>query len=381
MRLGRVCSVMVATTMAAALGIPAATAASPVWRREPGGRLEAIAAKAGTVYVTGEIRTGARAWSLVVAKFRPSGALDWRRTWRVQKHDWHAAGRSLVVAPDGGVLVGGSSGYGEGGDALLLRYSPDGRLLWERTIPTEQGHARIVGLAVLGDRVIAAVTDQGCCAIWDHDGYVQAFGLDGSLSWRTQFEVRGVPPGTWDSVAALVARDGWIVVAGEVDRGYWRDDAGPLPDEDLALMALDAAGRVRWTRVLGDGPTGPDGDRATDVDMRGRLLIVTGSMMRTRYSGRAWVGAFGLDGHRRWTRRFIGEANAVSVAPWGAVYVGEARWSNDGPEVSRLRGYAPHGDLLRSRPVGTGPEVWITDVAAARSVYVTWGRQLQRWRR
>ncbi|HEX6844925.1 MAG TPA: hypothetical protein VF235_07420 [Actinomycetota bacterium] len=384
MRWHRTMATLLAAGMVAALGLPAARAEAPMWRREPGGTLEAVAEGGGFVYVTGSVR-----WSddLVVAKYSTSGALLWRRTWRVRKHDWHASGETLALAPDGGVYVGGASGFGEGADALLLRYSPDGRLLWERTLATQEGHAHIVGLAVLGDRVVAAVADGGCCAIWDHDAYVQAFGHDGSRAWRTDFEVRGVPAGTWDSVSALAVGAGRIVVAGEVDRAFWAGDSKPLPDEDLAIQTLGPTGRVLWTRVLGDGRTGRDWDRTTDVDMRGSLVVVTGTTWRTRHEEpQAWVGAFDLDGHRRWTRRWgegarFRSATAASIAPWGGVYVGTATWPNEGAAVSFLRRFTPAGTLRWSRLVGGSPHGFVTDASAHDAVYVTVGRQLQRWRR
>lgn len=386
---GKVFVVVIVGSLVAALGAPIVRAApSPIWRRAPGGALEAVVTGAhDSIYVTGQLRGGARIWSLVVAKYAANGGQRWRRTWRVPRHDWNATGESLAAAPDGGVYVGGSSGYGEGGDALLLRYASNGRLLWERTLPTHEGRAHIVGLAARGGRVVAAVADAGCCATWDHDAYVQAFGADGALLWRTDFEVRGVHVGTWDSVAGLaMGANGRSFVAGEVDRGIWEGDPAPLPDEDIAIQALGPTGRVLWTKVISDGRSGRDWDQATDIDVRGDLVVVTGmAIVMRRQEPRAWVGAFDTDGHHHWTRRWGGgerfrSATAVAIARWGGVYVGTALSPLTGPAASSLRRYDRGGGFVWTRVLGTVRGGFVNGIATSGSVYLTLGRQLQRWR-
>ena len=63
-------------------------------------------------------------------------------------------------------------------------------------------------------------------------------------------------------------------------------------------------------------------------------------------------------------------ANALTIAPWGPIYVGTE---------SSLRRYSPTGTLVWERPTpDAGP---VTDVAAGGSVYLTTGTELQRWRR
>lgn len=356
-------------------GVPSASAAGPTWRREPGGSLTAVTIGTnGHVYVTGSIRGKGYSRALVVAKYGPHGRLVWRRTWRVQRHDWHAIGESLAPAPDGGVYVGGASGYGEGADALLIRYAPDGHRLWERTVATREGHARVAGLAATDGGVIAAIDDHGCCAIWDHEGHVQAFGADGSLGWRRDFEVPWIPVATWDAATAVaVGAGGRIFVGGEVDRAEWLGYPKPLPDEDRVVQALSPGGRVLWTRVMGRAGIRKD-DRIRAIATGGGLVVATGESA-TRAGAKPWVGAFDTDGARSWTRvlgrgRRYRSARAVTVAPWGPIFVGvEAslhRYSKAGALLA--------ADLLPGRESVTG-------AVASGALYLTSGHELQRWPR
>ncbi len=157
------------------------------------------------IYVTGSI-DGPRGDALIVAKYGSRRGLAWRRTWRHAGRLWHAAGVAIAPATEGGVYVGGYSGYGtgEGGDALLLRYSATGRLRWHLTLPTSLGTAIVVGLSASPLGVVAAIEDSGCCDIAaDRDGYVQAVRADGSSSWRNAFEAPGIPAATRDIASGV----------------------------------------------------------------------------------------------------------------------------------------------------------------------------------
>jgi hypothetical protein len=359
-------------------GAPAMAVDGPIWRRTPGGAAALTVTPSRRIYVVGSIR-GKRGDALMVAKYGPQGRLIWRRTWRHAGPLWHAAGGAVAPAPGGGVFVGGDTGHGtgEGGDALLLRYSATGRLRWRRELPEEFGTSMVSGLAATSYGVVATVEDFGCCdSAVERDGYVQAFRADGARVWRSAFEAPGIDPDTRDAPEAVATS--WadrVYVVGSIDRRVYREGAPP-PDVDRMIQALDRHGRVVWTRVNGrDGHRTYD-DRLGDVAVRRGLVVVAGSSWsRSGHRTVAWLAAIGPDGQRRWADAWDGaghqaHATAAAIAPWGPIYVGTDR---------SLRRYTRAGGLREERP--TPDDAWVTDVAARGAVYLTAGRELQRWRR
>jgi hypothetical protein len=361
------------------VGVPAAAGRGTVWRREPGGRLAAVTVGAsGHVYVTGSIM-GRHGDALMLAKYGVHGHLIWRRTWRHAGRLWHAHGVSIASAPGGGVYAGGGTGYGtgEGGDALLMRYSADGRILWRREIAQKYGTAIVVALAASPLGVVAAVEDFGCCDIAvEREGFLQAFRSDGTPWWRNLFEAPGIAAETRDTAwGVAMGSGGRVYASGSIDRRVYRQDVPP-PDVDRIVQALSPRGGVMWTRVTDLDGTRQYWDEASDVAAKGALVVAAGtSWPRSGARTRAWVGAFDTDGRRRWSDVWGGGrrqrfADAIAIAGWGPVYVGTE---------SSLRRYGRIGALEWERPVPGGAGV--SDVAAVGAVYVASGPELQRWRR
>lgn len=373
----RSCAISLLVSSVVLAGVAATAGEGPVWRREPGGRLVAVTVGAtGHVYVTGSIR-GKRGDALMVAKYGGRGHRLWRRTWRHAGALWHAHGVSIAPAPGGGVYVGGYTGHGtgEGGDALLMRYSADGRILWRREIAEANGTAIVVGLAASADGVVAAVEDHGCCDIAvEREGYLRAFLAHGTPWWSSPFEAPAIAAETRDTAwGVAIGSGGRVYAAGSIDRRIYRDGAPP-PDVDRIVQALSPRGRVLWTRVTGHDGTRRYNDDASDVAVREALVVAVGtSWPRIGSRMRAWVGAFDTEGGRRWTEGWGGRqrfATAVAIAPWGPIYVGTE---------SSLRRFTRTGALAWERPI-PGDRV-VSDVATSGAVYVVTGPELQRWRR
>jgi hypothetical protein len=148
-------------------------AGNQVWRREfgsgPGFLGDDILTSIAVdplegVYVTGytsgvmEGTTNQGGRDIFVVKVDRNGNRLWSRQYGTDYHDF---GNSLAADPEGGVYVAGGRDhpdfrFGRYGDALLLRYSPDGTLLWNRQLDggyfddawdvvADQGGVRLVG--------------------------------------------------------------------------------------------------------------------------------------------------------------------------------------------------------------------------------------------
>ncbi len=359
---------IVQLTPTRAVGAP-----STEWSKQIAVRLSSAAVDAaGNVYATGDrVDRSADRTYMVLYKFGPAGALQWKRAWR-PSHAW-ARGADLAIGDDGSLYLSGvmnMEGY-EGNEWFIRKYSPAGSLLWRletpnwRT-PSEVGHAETIsGIAVGAGLVAASGYSFGCCGDVDHDGWVRTYDLDGDLKWTSPFEAPH-PVGTNDAANAITISGigrvyvaGWIATAAESD--------ADMADHEIMVQKLGPSGGVVWTHVFFDYHK-KDRDGATDVSVRGEHLMVTAES-GGNYRGRAphaWLASLTFDGGVRWTRTWgtksalAAQPSAVSVDPSGSTYVvGVQRDpSNDGTNAF-VRKYSASGSLLWSIALEDA-ERWMT---------------------
>src|SRR5439155_8573257 len=80
----------------------------------------------GSVYVAGFTFTfGIGQGDALLLKFAPDGTLVWARTWGSPGFD---SAHDLAIGPDGGIYIAGDTNN----DAFLVKFAPDGTLVWER---------------------------------------------------------------------------------------------------------------------------------------------------------------------------------------------------------------------------------------------------------
>jgi uncharacterized delta-60 repeat protein len=162
----------------------------------------------GGVLVTGTSAGPATGYAddVLTAKYSATGQLLWTRRFDGADQAWDFP-YDLAATSDGGAVVAGhTEGPNSGADPLLLRYGPDGSLLWQNTKGTNGGDsARGVVLDSAGNVYVAGST-------WSNktgfDVLVMKFRPNGVRDWQL----------------------GW-------DGGEGRGDAGQA-------IALDAQGRV-----------------------------------------------------------------------------------------------------------------------------------------
>lgn len=167
-------------------------------------------------------------------------------------------GMAVVGMPDGGAVIAGFTNRtaANGYDGLLMRLSPGGQVLWERTLG---GGA----WDFLHD--IAITADEGLVAVG------QTFGQGGGDAWVVRTDAAGdtlwtraLGDGGLDLANAVVVMDdGGIALAGscEVDG-----------QQDALVVLLDAMGGTQWSRAVGGDSLDMGNDIIATID--GRLSIV-----------------------------------------------------------------------------------------------------------
>ena len=221
--------------------------------------IDVAAASDGSVYVAGDTN-GFGANGAFLVKFDADGNVTWERTYDVGTQNF-ASGQGVAIGPDGSVyLTGSATVFGVGMNALLVKFAPDGSLIWERTWQQKDAsEASGIAVAANGDvyitgRAVVFRTD-------DTDAFVAQFEPDGRVHRAA----------TWGGVdlqigqAVALAPDGSVRVAGGT--------SGPPP------YSFDNASKREGTPVSVIGtPTGvittPDG---TATDPNGIVLTPNGS--------------------------------------------------------------------------------------------------------
>src|SRR6266511_4118128 len=218
----------------------------------------------GSVYAAGQTDSFGGFGHLFVLRFAPDGTLVWQRIRDVATDAAVGTGQAITVAPDGSIYAAGVTPRAVVGefDMLLLKLDAQGTLVWQRTYSAADVADARGGVAVGSDGSvyvaggIQAVTRRTAV----NDTFVAKFGADGSLIWD-----RGFGGDQGDFPGGVVGRaDGTVLIGGEsASFGAGSDDA--------FLLQLDANGRGVACNSWG----GPGIDHGDDVELapNGTILL------------------------------------------------------------------------------------------------------------
>jgi len=357
---------------AMAAGPPGGTsgdAPSTRWTRMFGWHLNDVAAvNAGRVYVVGSTRSnGGPGHAALIRRYAPDGTRVWARKWQIRKG--YAFANDVTVGADESVYVAGSvaSTQSEGGGFVLLKYSPGGKLLWQR-VTSGWLHSKsegASGVAVIGDVVVIAGGNSGCCGDPFSDGWLRAYDTeDGHWLWTTQFEAPRIT-GTNDAANAVAAGPGGFYAAGWVARRQERSDQS-FVNHDAMVEKVTASGKVKWTRVVSDGVR--DHDEAVDLVGADDGIRVLGYMDEREttdpfsfHRGHGWLRSYGPGGDVVWTRAWGFKPSelpgGLGLATDGSVVIaGEQRDPVDHLTNLAVRSYDGEGTLRWSKSLD--PKKW-----------------------
>jgi hypothetical protein len=221
---------------------------TPLWRKTWGGAGDDAAGGvcidgSGNIYYSGYTTSfGAGGSDTFLLKRSSDGVPLWQKTWGGTGNE---TTYGLDVDIVGNVYVGGfTSSFGAAWtDAFLLKYAPDGTLLWQR-MWGGPGDENVSGIAVdgSGNVFVTGRTNSIGFGAGLYDIFVLKYDTDGLLLWQ---EAWG---GTDNEIAGSPATD----IVGNVYIPGGTASFGVLPgSSDAAVLKLDPSGNVLWQKTWG----------------------------------------------------------------------------------------------------------------------------------
>jgi uncharacterized delta-60 repeat protein len=307
---------------------------------------------AGNVFVTGwsyEYVHGPPEEIIVDAatlKYDPDGTLLWEHRYRLPGHNNQP--QDIITDSAGNAYVTGAAWVNGAFDLMLLKYSPDGGLLWDRIIG-KTGDRWDAGYALALDPdenpVAAGYTEPFNFSDAFIDGYLVKFSSNGNLLWQRDRESCSNGLGWW---RVAITATGQIYALGEIA------PCGDLPHVWTSQYSAD--GTLLWDRHY-------DGTANESNYARGLALTPAGGAI---VSGTSWdfgpQGGFTNivtiryepDGAEAWRRlEKAGFDHALgydaAVDSLGRAYVTGYGFNQNNEEDMITLCYTPAGDLAWTR--------------------------------
>jgi uncharacterized delta-60 repeat protein len=297
---------------------------------------------AGNVYVTGYNNNG-NAVDLVTFKYSSNGVLLWEQRYITSGNNNSAS--DIAFDASGDIYISGASWIPEQEDfdLLLLKYEPDGNLLWDRTIDngdeqTDSGYALTIDPD--GNAIVAGFTAP--------NPYLVKYSPTGDLLWEDEHSgLSGVD--LWRFVEADAM--GNIYVLGEISPGGSANH--------IWTTKYDPDGNILWEQTyIGTHPNAcyagglalmPDGG-----------VVITGQSWDLPFHINIVTIRYSSDGAKLWQRNeTAGYGNAsgddVAVDADGNIYVTGYGYEFSFWEDIITLGYSPDGDLLWTQ-IYVGPD-------------------------
>jgi uncharacterized delta-60 repeat protein len=298
----------------------------------------------GNVYITGQTDSFSAGDSDVfLLKYSYQGILLWQKTWGGTDTEY---GNALDMDSDGNVYIAGSTkSYGTGNfDSLLLKYSPDGSLLWEKTWGGgDEDYAQAISIDSSGNIYLAGVTKS--FGSGNYDAFLLKYTSNGTLTWKKTWGGEG-----YDDAGAL-STDG----NGDIYVGGYTGSFGSNGDAFVVKYSTD--GEVLWQKSWGGEYA--DAARCLLADANGNVYMVGQGYSATGTDCDAAIMALTSDGSLSWQRIWYGdgndEARSVDVDSSGNVYVVGYTSSVGGasPDVLFLK-LSSEGTLIWQQNWGAG---------------------------
>jgi len=203
---------------------------------------------------------GAGGADFLIAKYNPSGVLQWDKTLGGTGTD--IANDVAIDSSDNIIVVGQSNSDGNFYDVLVAKYNSSGVLQWDRVYGINASHNEIgYDVAVDSSDNIIIVGTTPAAGAGSNDAFIAKYNSSGVLQWDR------VLGGTGYEIGYGVAIDSSdnIVIAGRTDS----DGAG---SNDFLIAQYNSSGVLQWDRTLGS--TGQEVGEDVAIDSSNNIIVV-----------------------------------------------------------------------------------------------------------
>ncbi len=202
----------------------------------------------GNIYVSGETSSfGAGDWDILLFKYDRYGNTLWRRTWGGEGYDWITRASVVLDSKNNAYIAGSTGSFRPNGkeDVLLLKFDPDGNLLWQKTWGEDKlDYSFGTNIDTFDNIYITGITQN--FGSGDHDIILLKFDSDGDLLWQRTWGGSGN-----EDCGYSIAIDqfGDIYVAGLTNSA---GAGGEHPrDKDGLNLKFESDGNLLWQKTWG----------------------------------------------------------------------------------------------------------------------------------
>ena len=309
----------------------------------------------GNLFVTGYSAGSGSGFDFLTVKYGLQGEILWNRRFNgTGNGDDFAAG--LTIDSSGYIYVAGQSytGSASGFDIALLKYSPAGGLLWQKTYGAGgSGPEETRGIALDSNgNIYVTGTSQ-------NDFVTIKYLPNGDTAWVRGFGGAGID----EPVALALDASGSVYAAGTANYGGLT--------ADFAMVKYSPNGDSLWSRTYNGPANSTDETTALLVAPQNRVCLA-GSSVGLGSGSDYVVVAFDSSGNFLWDFRYNGPGNSTDLPlclagdDSGYAYLsGQSLGAGSGPDFAVMR-LSPNGDTAWCRRYN-GP----ANLADAASAVVT----------
>lgn len=300
---------------------------------------------------------GAGGIDVYVVKINAPGNIVWTKTIGGAGVDYVY---SMDVTSDGGYILGGTtSSYGAGGeDMYFIKLDAGGNIQWTKVVGGA-GADRGQEVVQTNDGGYAMAGQTNSFGSSNDDMYVVKLDAAGNLIWDKRFGTAG----SLDQAFSLTATsDGGLALCGT---SYFFTGAAASSSTEYAIIKLDAAGSLQWTRLIRnpDAPNiYPDYARSIIQTADGGYMI-SGDAGRKKASGgyvpKIFLVKLDASGNVSWNR-FYGATSIPGFSAENSEYGESVIQTSDGGYV--VAGYSFSFNYNYAQARSAGLEFYIIKV-------------------
>lgn len=305
----------------------------------------------GNSYVTGYTYEAATLNDIVTIKYNSQGDTLWARSYNgtANRND---EGTGIYVDAYGNVYVVGFAEFSsKATDVVVLKYSPEGNLLWNLPYAKTSDPLIDKGLAIAAD-MNGFIYVTGYTTNYDgkKDIFVNKYSSAG-LIWTSELEDGGTGLDA-QGLSIAVSRSGSIYVAGYI--------TSAASSEDIVVIKYNNAGEKQWMRPVNGNVNQSDKAWGIVVDELDNCFI-TGYITNSVGNADCYTAKINYAGTIVWSTTYAGEGNQTDKA-WGivvdtdgAVYItGETTDAYSNVNYVTIKYSAYSAELWKSFYNGTG---------------------------